>query len=109
VNAQRVNLTKHRAEICQLYREGVDVADLSARYGVNRPAILRALHLGGAREIQKAAGGRKRGRKAGRAIDPVVVAANSAPIFVSRDPCPRCAIRADIGCAHSHAPLMVRV
>jgi DNA-binding MarR family transcriptional regulator len=95
------------------------VADLAARYDVQRPAIWKRLRDGGVISpyASKRDGGQGRplgGGQAGytdRRRDKCAALAESRRIepspeqFVDRDSCPRCGVRADIGCRHSRAPI----
>jgi hypothetical protein len=97
------------ARTCEVYRKataagespGDVVGYLAKWFGVQRPAIWRRLRTGGV--LPKYNEGSPIGRK------PAGIRENRTrtplPPTVSRDPCPRCGVRADYGCGHSHIRL----
>jgi hypothetical protein len=96
-------------ETCDAYRRmlsaGGDpseiVSGLAAFHGVNRPAIWKRLRSGGVLPPYRSGTGIRRLRRTNLEID---AERNQQP-RVDRDPCPRCGVRRDVGCAHSRAPL----
>jgi hypothetical protein len=97
---------------------GEAVAELAARYDVQRPAIWKRLREGGviAPYAPRQNGGKGRplgGGEAGYAAQRrerslAYHEARPEPRpeqFVDRDPCPRCGVRRDFGCTHSRAPI----
>lgn len=105
--------------ICERYARRRDngdaqadiIADLAAEYGVLRPAIRRRLHIGGAmvepsrvkttREAVRPQGFNRAPRPPSRLVkkSPAVSSGIEAPV----EPCPRCGVRADVGCKHRPA------
>lgn len=79
------------------------VRELANREGVQRPAIFRRLRTGGVLTPYKP--GKPKGRRNARFAD--VQPQLDLPAAVDRDPCPRCGVRGDFGCAHSRLPLVV--
>lgn len=77
-----------RAEqIAALFRGGMDVDDIAATVGVQRPYALHCLTDAGLR------------RKAH--VPLACLNESELPPRVNRDPCSYCNVRADIGCRHS--------
>lgn len=86
--------------MCALYERGVEVGEIAAEFGVQRPAVWKALRRGGLLPPykSKASAGRGRPRK------PKVALAETSPIvIVDRDPCLMCGTRGDVGCRHRPA------
>lgn len=85
------------AEAARLYATGLKLKEIAERMGVQRPCITRRLQKAGILPPPKKTG------LGGRLRLYVSTAADNddtPPPIVSRDPCPRCAVRADIGCRH---------
>jgi DNA-binding MarR family transcriptional regulator len=97
---------------------GEAVSELAARYDVQRPAIWKRLRDGGliAPYAPRQNGGK--GRPLGGGTPGYTATrrerskehheqleARPLPPRIDRDPCPRCGVRGDIGCAHSRVPI----
>lgn len=96
---------------CEIYQQAVAsgeepsdvVGYLAEWYNVQRPAIWRRLRAGGvlpgyrSKNVQRF----QRPRRKHSDIRDEKMAAPR----VDRDACPRCGVRADIGCKHSRAPV----
>ena len=95
-----------RAEaMTAMYRRGVEVRDIAERFGVQSPAVWRALRRTGELPPYKKL-------KTGRRAAGVCRESTSFQVLgerVSRDPCPRCGVRADIGCPCAPAALGLTV
>lgn len=106
--------TQQTRSICAHYKaqrgsgddQSVVIANLAEMFGVLRPAIRRHLRLGGidlsdnARNLGQADGKQDDvppSREAVRAFD------RPSSIPASSEPCPRCGVRADVGCKHQPA------
>jgi hypothetical protein len=74
------------------------VGELAEAEGVQRPAIWRRLRAGGIIDPIRT-GVRKHPARI------PLIANDITPERVDRDGCPRCGVRADIGCKHNRAPL----
>lgn len=97
--------TRQRCEaFVRAFKAGADpgaiVAQLAEAGGVQRPAIWRALRSGGL--LPEKLRAPVRGRKS---PTPAASETFQTAAATSRDPCPRCEVRGDIGCRHSRAPL----
>ena len=115
-------MKERTARMCACFKLGMPVQEIANTFGVQRPAVYRALITGGLKEPYKAReeggsgrpiGGGQRGYTARRAATRIQhaaaqvqarLAAEAAP-RVHRDPCPRCGCRGDVDCGHSRAPL----
>jgi DNA-binding MarR family transcriptional regulator len=92
------------------------IEQLAAAEDVQRPAIWKRLRMGGVIPDYAPRKDHGRGRPVGggrpgyteRRRQSSLEARSEPPRpIVDRDPCPRCGVRGDIGCGHSHAPLRV--
>lgn len=119
----KAGLTGKTKAICETYVKAMDrgeserdvVGQLSAAHDVRRPSIWKALRLGGVLppygESREGGKGRpKGGGVAGYSEDRRAKAVEATErrqpepdpsLYVNRDPCPFCQVRADIGCRHS--------
>jgi hypothetical protein len=115
------------ARTCEAYKRGLAagenptdiVGEIAAAEGVQRPAVWRRLISGGLKEPYAERQPNGKGRPIGggnpgftvrRIEKSITAAARRRPDpepdqFVNRDPCPRCGVRADIGCSHSKVRL----
>lgn len=84
-------------EAVRLKAQGLTVGQIAERQGVREPCVRKRLGRGASPRC---------GQVPRR---PNAKAAGPLPPVVNRDPCPRCEVRADIGCRHSRAPLGWRV
>lgn len=103
-------------QMCQHYRRGMPVADIAQKFGVQNPAVWKALRRGGILpqyQKQRAGGpGRPSGgglagyteRRLAKSAAAISARENNEPqrplVIVDRTPCPRCGVRRDIGCTH---------
>ena len=108
--------TERTREICRLYREGVKVPQIAARFGVLNPAIYKQLRAGGVlppyRPSLRGGQGRPKGggtpgytaQRLARSAGAVAGREGRQPpppgALVDRDPCSRCGTRGDLPCAH---------
>jgi hypothetical protein len=122
----RADVTPRLRAICETFlrriKDGVGsqvaVGELAAMHDVQRPAIWKSLRSGGviAPYAPSLKGGKGRPRGGGepgyshrrREKSLACSEARNEPRsdqYVDRDPCPRCGVRGDYGCAHTRAPL----
>lgn len=96
----RAEVLRRRAAMCALYGK-VPVREIARRFNVQSPAVFKALRAAGV-----LAPYRRRGPGA-MVRGPRFEAIGDVPEsqYVSRDPCPRCGTRRDVGCAHGSARL----
>lgn len=78
--------------ICDLWKRGCDAHQIAEIFGVQRPAVYKALRRGGLLPPYRHGERRK--------SPPRPELPQSEPNFTTRDPCPRCGIRRDLGCNH---------
>lgn len=97
---------------CDLYRAGVDAGEpteivgrLARAEGVARPAIWKRLISGGERPSYGVTTREPIGRAAGGVGMAARENRENLPPVVDRDPCQRCGVRADFGCAHTRVPV----
>lgn len=91
-----------RERICALFAAKVPVRAIAEQFGVQAPAIWRSLRRWGILPPYNRSPGRGPARK--RPLPDVSGAEPNIadlPPRVERDPCPRCGVRADVGCSHS--------
>jgi hypothetical protein len=91
-----------RERMCARWKAGVEVKLIAQEFGVQNPAIWRALRKAGLLPpyAPKVPGGPGKPR----APKAVPEAGPAAPlVLVERNPCPRCGVRGDVGCAHRRA------
>lgn len=89
--------TDRDAEIARQFQYGLSPSELATLFGVQPPAICKALRRQGIR-IAPARGPNPKPRRTQAEIRAATV-----PAVVDREPCPSCGIRADIGCRHRRA------
>jgi len=105
--------------MCDAYRRGVPVKEIAADFGVQNPAVWKALRRGGVlppyTPSTTGTGGRPKGggipgytdtRLAKSAAHIARIEASRPAIpdsRVDRDPCFMCGVRGDIGCIHRSA------
>jgi hypothetical protein len=83
--------------IGRAYDAGDDLQDIAEHFGMTRPSIITALvRIGKRRRV-------KLRRRVQHYFRPNDVGMPIEFTRVDRDPCPRCGIRRDIGCAHTRA------
>ena len=106
-------------QMCQHYQRGMPVSEIATKFGVQNPAVWKALRRGGIIAPYKAkkAGGpgrpiggglpgytEKRLAKSAAYISAKESREPPRPlVVVDRTPCPRCGVRGDIGCSHQGA------
>jgi hypothetical protein len=104
---------QRRERVCKMFADKVPVKDIAEVFGVQPPAIWRALRRYGILPPYQRRTDGGRGPRPKRRMDDISGAASNIDDFdlpprVERDPCPRCGVRADIGCQH-HAPFGLTV
>lgn len=127
LGAIQAGVTSRCRLICEAFVRGISagelsrtiVSELAARFDVQRPAIWKALRVGGVlapyAPRQDGGAGRPLGggepgyteHRRERSVEVAIARRPEFPPeqFVDRDPCPRCGVRGDIGCSHSRAPI----
>jgi hypothetical protein len=99
----RADASPRVQEMCSLFLKGASAADIASRYGVQSPAVWKALRRGGIIADYQARNTSRRVASA-PATPLATTAVQSAPVVrVFRDPCPRCGVRPDVGCRHGWA------
>lgn len=104
------------ALMCSAYKSGIKVKEIAAQFGVQSPAVWKALRRGGVLPpycprvnggAGRPKGGGQRGYTENRLrIEVATIAAREAKEpprpshTVDRDPCFMCGVRGDIGCEH---------
>ena len=81
---------ERRAAYCRAFTAGETIPEIACRFNATRQAVYNHLKLAGLVGPTRQLG------------EPVEIPEAQ---FVDRDPCPRCAVRRDVGCHHSRAPL----
>lgn len=84
-------ISQRSRQMADLWTKGVKTRIIADTFGVTPPTVMKALRRVGVLPPYKS--GIKRLRNAAPPRRPL-------PTPVHRDPCPRCGIRADIGCSH---------
>lgn len=101
--------------MCAAYKRGEPVKEIANRFGVQNPAVWKALRRGGVlppyQPSRDGKGGRPKGggkpgysatrlSKSVAYIDGLQAGPPMPSTFVDRDPCGFCGVRGDIGCSH---------
>ena len=109
--------TNRTSKMCSAYRLGIPVREIAIQFGVQNPAVWKALRRGGVLPPYQPAKAGKSGRPKGGGVVGYTenrLAKSAAYISakedrqpprpegdpVDRDPCFMCGVRADIGCKH---------
>lgn len=87
----RLDQKKRAEDMAEMWRRGAEAPEIAAAFGVKRPAVYNALRRTGALPPY------------GKRVSRRTAKLSSAPVVVTRDPCPRCGTRADYGCRHTQA------
>jgi hypothetical protein len=98
----RAEIAERDQRIFAMFREGRDAGAISQVVGVARCSVWRALRRGGLMPPYNVRKPRAPRNRRARALE--IIAEQNALIEtlrVSRDPCPRCGVRQDFGCAHT--------
>lgn len=110
-----MSLNKATERTCAMYRSAIEagespsdvVGQIANAYGVQRPAIWRRLRTGGVLPGYRSKSDpqfRKPQTRYKRQDSGSKMGNIPAPVF--REPCPRCGVRADIGCGHTATRLV---
>ena len=108
-------MTARTAQMCAAYKSGEPVKEIANRFGVQNPAVWKALRRGGVLPPYQPKREGKGGRPVGggnagysalrlqKSVAAISAREGRQPvpsIFVDRDPCGFCGVRGDIGCRH---------